>query len=125
MIIIGIVGFYVAIKHPERLQNFKPFLPNGWERLLVTMGFTYVAFEGYEVIAQAGDEAIDPKKNLPKAMIYSVLIVTLTYVAVASQRLLLLKPEQLIRLHGNGSEATVQKGLDKRWQNLCRMQIHF
>ncbi|RLD12027.1 MAG: hypothetical protein DRI44_02080 [Chlamydiae bacterium] len=83
MVIIGIVGFYVAIKHPDRLQNFNPFLPNGWERLLVTMGFTYVAFEGYEVIAQAGDEAIDPKKNLPKAMIYSVLIVTLTYVAVA------------------------------------------
>jgi nucleotide-binding universal stress UspA family protein len=47
------------------------------------MGFTYVAFEGFEVIAQAGDEAIDPRRNLPKAMLYSVFIVTLTYVAVA------------------------------------------
>ncbi len=83
LVIIGCVGAYVAFKDPSRLQNFTPFLPSGWEKLLVTMGFTYVAFEGYEVIAQAGDEAIDPKKNLPKAMIYSVAIVTLTYVAVA------------------------------------------
>ena len=107
MILIGIVGFIVAIKHPDRLQNFKPFLPNGWERLLVTMGFTYVAFEGYEVIAQAGDEAIDPKKNLPKAMIYSVFIVTLTYVAVAFAAVVAVKagsvdspPWQWIGSHG-------------------------
>lgn len=83
LIFIGIVGLIVVIKDPSRLQNFQPFMPRGWAKLFVTMGFTYVAFEGFEVIAQAGDEAIMPKKNLPKAMIYSVFIVTLTYVAVA------------------------------------------
>jgi len=83
MIFIGITGIIVAVKDPSRLQNFKPFLPNGWSKLLVTMGFTYVAFEGYEVIAQAGDETIEPRKNLPKAMLYSVYIVCLTYIAVA------------------------------------------
>ena len=46
------------------------------------MGFTYVAFEGFEVIAQAGDEAIEPRKNLPKAMIYSVFFAGTTYVIV-------------------------------------------
>ena len=81
--IIGVVGIFVAVKDPSRVQNFKPFLPSGWSRLLVTMGFTYVAFEGFEVIAQAGDETIDPKRNLPKAMLYSVYVVTVTYVLVA------------------------------------------
>jgi basic amino acid/polyamine antiporter, APA family len=80
---IGIVGVAAAMKDPSRLANFTPFMPNGWSRLLITMGFTYVAFEGYEVIAQAGDETIEPKKNLPKAMLYSVLIVTLLYVLIA------------------------------------------
>ncbi|AQQ10055.1 putative amino acid permease YhdG [Sedimentisphaera cyanobacteriorum] len=80
---IGIFGVVAVIQDPSRLQNFTPFMPEGWSKLLVTMGFTYVAFEGYEVIAQAGDETIDPKKNLPKAMIYSVTIVTLIYVLVA------------------------------------------
>ena len=83
LVVIGIVGVFVVIKDPSRLENFDPFLPGGWGKLLITMGFTYVAFEGYEVIAQAGDEAIDPKRNLPKAMLYSVYIVTLTYVLVA------------------------------------------
>jgi APA family basic amino acid/polyamine antiporter len=83
LVFIGIVGFIKAAIDPSLLQNFTPFMPHGWHKLLVTMGFTYVAFEGFEVIAQTGDEAIDPKRNLPKAMLYSVLIVTLTYVAVS------------------------------------------
>lgn len=83
LIVVGIIGVVVALFDPSRLSNFTPFMPNGWGRLLVTMGFTYVAFEGYEVIAQAGDEVIDPKKNLPKAMLLSVLIVTVTYVLVS------------------------------------------
>jgi len=83
VISIAVIGIAVAIADPSRVQNFRPFLPYGWSKLLVTMGFVYVAFEGFEVIAQAGDEAIDPKRNIPKAMLYSVYIVTLTYVAVS------------------------------------------
>lgn len=80
---IALVGIGTAISDPSRLSNFQPFLPYGWDKLLITMGFTYVAFEGFEVIAQAGDEAIEPRRNLPKAMIYSILIVVFTYVGVA------------------------------------------
>ena len=86
LVVIGGIGVWVAIRHPSRLANFKPFLnaeQGGWSALLVTMGFTAVAFEGYEVIAQAGDETIDPKRNIPKAMLYSVFIVTITYVLCA------------------------------------------
>jgi len=80
---IALVGIGTAILDPSRLANFQPFLPNGWDKLLITMGFTYVAFEGFEVIAQAGDETIEPRRNLPKAMIYSIVIVMFTYVGVA------------------------------------------
>lgn len=83
MLVIGVAGVLAVMRDPSRLQNFTPFLPMGWTKLLVTMGFTYVAFEGFEVIAQAGDEVIDPKRNLPKAMLYSVFLVTLIYVLVA------------------------------------------
>jgi len=83
LIAIGLVGLVVAVRDPSRLQNFQSFLPFGWSRLFITMGFTYVAFEGFEVIAQAGDEAIEPKKNLPKAMLYSVYVVGITYMMVA------------------------------------------
>jgi amino acid transporter/nucleotide-binding universal stress UspA family protein len=83
LVVIGLIGLWVLGRDPARLSNFQPWMPRGWSKLLVTMGFTYVAFEGYEVISQAGDEAIDPRRNLPKAMLYSVFFVTLTYVLVA------------------------------------------
>ncbi len=80
---IGAFGIAAIIKDPSRLNNFQNFMPEGWGKLLMTMGVVYVAFEGYEVIAQAGDEAIEPRKNLPKAMLYSVLIVTVIYFFVS------------------------------------------
>jgi amino acid transporter/nucleotide-binding universal stress UspA family protein len=92
LVVLGVLGAVVAIQHPERLANFEPFLPNGWNSLLATMGFTYVAFEGFEVIAQAGDETIDPRRNLPKAMLYSVLVVTFTYVAVSFASVVAVSP---------------------------------
>ncbi len=88
---IALVGIGTALYDPERLANFKPFLPHGWSMLLVTMGFTYVAFEGFEVIAQTGDEAVEPRRNLPKAMLYSILIVVLIYVGVSFASLVAVK----------------------------------
>ena len=85
LLFVGCCGVSVVIRHPERLQNLSPFLnpDSGWPALFVTMGISAVAFEGYEVIAQAGDETIDPRRNIPKAMLYSVVIVTFTYVICA------------------------------------------
>lgn len=93
MIFIGIAGIIVAIKEKDRLNNFDPFMPLGWSKILITIGFTFVAFEGYEVIAQAGDETIEPRKNLPKAMLYSVFIVGITYIAVAFANIVSVKPD--------------------------------
>jgi APA family basic amino acid/polyamine antiporter len=93
LVFIGVVGMYVALRDPVRFQNFTPFVPLGWMRILVTMGFTYVAFEGFEVIAQAGDETIEPRKNLPKAMLLSVYIATVIYVAVAFATIVAVRPD--------------------------------
>ncbi len=83
LLIIIVFGVIIAIKNPERIQNFTPFLPNGWGKILFAMGLTYVAFEGFEVICQAGDEAIDPKRNIPKALFYSVIFVVITYILIS------------------------------------------
>lgn len=100
MLIIGIMGIWVAATHPERVGNFADFMPHGWTKLLVTMGIIYVAFEGYEVIAQAGDEVIEPKKNLPKAMLFSVMIVTITYVLVTFATIVAVKASPELKVDG-------------------------
>jgi len=89
---IAVVGVVLAVVQPERMRNFQPFLPHGWGELLVTMGFIYVAFEGFEVIAQAGDETVEPRRNMPKAMLYSVGIVTITYVLVSFATVVAVRP---------------------------------
>lgn len=96
LIFIGLAGIFIVFKDPTRLTNFTPFMPKGWAKLFVTMGFTYMAFEGYEVIAQTGDEALDPKKNLPKAMLYSVFIVMLTYLGVAFATVISVRADTLV-----------------------------
>ncbi|MBN2878381.1 MAG: amino acid permease [Clostridia bacterium] len=83
LLIIGAMGVFVAVREPERLLNFQPFLSSGKGAVLVAMGFTYVGFEGFEVIGHAGEEAIDPKKNIPKAILYAVIVVVTTYLMVA------------------------------------------
>jgi len=89
---IAVVGIVTAAVDPQRVANFRPFMPRGWGALLASMGVIYVAFEGFEVIAQAGDETVEPRKNIPKAMLYSVFIVTITYVLVAIAAVVAVRP---------------------------------
>lgn len=90
--VIGVIGVVVAVKNPSALQNFRPFAGEGVGKILIAMGFTYVGFEGFEVIGHAGEEAIDPKRNIPKAILYSVIIVVTTYLLVAFAAVIGAKP---------------------------------
>lgn len=76
-------GIYAMYNHPEFFANFHPFLPNGFGGVFMAMGLTFTAFEGYEVIAQTAEEVKDPKKNLPRAIFLSLLIVIPIYLLVA------------------------------------------
>ena len=44
------------------------------------MGLTFIAFEGYEIISQAGDEIKNPKRNIPRAILISLAIVVTLYI---------------------------------------------
>jgi amino acid transporter len=76
-------GIYAMYNRPEFFTNFHPFLPNGYGGVFMAMGLTFIAFEGYEVIAQTAEEVKDPKKNLPRAIFLSMIIVIPIYLLVA------------------------------------------
>lgn len=82
LVLVAAAGLVVVVRDPGRLLNFQPFLPHGWGAVMVCMGFEFVAFEGFEVIATAGDEAIEPRRTLPRAILWSVPIVSVIYVSV-------------------------------------------
>lgn len=58
-------------------------IPNGWTSILIAMGFTFIVFEGYEIISQCGEECKDPLKNVPKASWLCIIISTIIFVLVA------------------------------------------
>ncbi len=58
------------------------FLPNGPLSVFLAMGLTFIAFEGYEIIAQSGEEVVNPRRNIPRAIFYSIGIVVVIYILV-------------------------------------------
>lgn len=72
--------FAMAFTNPQWPENFEDFMPHGISGLVIAMGLTFIAFEGYEVIAQTGNELKNPKKNIPRAIFISLLVVITIYI---------------------------------------------
>jgi basic amino acid/polyamine antiporter, APA family len=56
-----------------------PFFPGGATGLFQAMGFTFIALQGFDLIAAVGGEVKDPGRNIPRAMMGSLLIALLIY----------------------------------------------
>ena len=79
-------GAYATVTAPQwtdKFFNSPEFAPNGLFGIIGAMGFTYIAFEGYEIIVQSGEEVVDPGSNIPKAVFYSMALVVPIYILVA------------------------------------------
>lgn len=76
-------------------EPFTPFMANGWGGVFKAMGLTFIAFEGYEVIAQCSEEVKNPRKNIPRAVFLSLVIVLPLYLLVAVSALGSVNPGNL------------------------------
>ncbi len=76
-------GLQKIFGQPDPLAHYTPFLPEGWLGVFVAMGLTFIAFEGYEIIAQSGEEVKDPDRNIPRAIFLSIAIAVFIYLLVA------------------------------------------
>ncbi len=65
-----------------RVQNFVPFAPFGFTGIISATALIYISFFGFELISSASEEIKNPKKTVPKAILLSLFIPTLIYVAV-------------------------------------------
>jgi amino acid transporter/nucleotide-binding universal stress UspA family protein len=83
LLVFVVFGANIIVSQPHRLEHFFPFFSKGFLGILTAMGLTYIAFEGYEIIAQSGEEIKNPEKNIPRAIFLSLLIVVPIYIVVA------------------------------------------
>ena len=88
IVIAMFIGFGLfalfAGKTPEPWpEHFRGFFQKGPIGIIMAMGLTFIAFEGYEIIAQCGEEVKNPKKNIPLSIFLSLIIVVPIYILVA------------------------------------------
>lgn len=78
-----IAGGFVAwiVGEPgEALQRLSPFAPEGSLGLLQAMGYTFIALQGFDLIAAVGGEVRDPERTVPRAMYLSLGIALVVYI---------------------------------------------
>jgi amino acid transporter/nucleotide-binding universal stress UspA family protein len=85
IILLIFIGFGVEliIRQGDWRTTFSPFLPHGFGGVFKAMGLTFIAFQGFEVIAQSSEEIKNPRKNIPRAVFISLVIVVPIYILVA------------------------------------------
>ncbi len=75
LFIIGLGVFYIDT------NNYNPFMPSGFGPVLAGSATVFFAVFGYDAMSTAAEEATDGKKHMPKAIVLSLIIAMLLYVA--------------------------------------------
>ncbi|MFJ2621308.1 amino acid permease [Glutamicibacter sp. NPDC087344] len=80
----GILVFFCIVAFSAfNAGNFEPLLPMGAAGVTAAASTVFFSYIGFDAASTAGEEAKNPKRDLPRAIMLSMLIVTVTYVLVA------------------------------------------
>jgi APA family basic amino acid/polyamine antiporter len=88
---IIIVGYTVFSDLPKYAHNWDPFIPSptgaqgefGWSGIIRAASIVFFAYIGFEAVSTAGQEAKNPKKDMPFGIIGSLLVCTVLYILVS------------------------------------------
>jgi APA family basic amino acid/polyamine antiporter len=82
---IGALLLFCAIAFMGiRAGNYQPFMPLGMAGVSAAGATLFFSYIGFDAASTAGEEAKNPKRDLPRAIMLSLLIVTALYVLVAA-----------------------------------------
>ena len=77
LLVIVLGAFYV------NTANWSPFMPNGFGGVMSGVAAVFFAYIGFDALSTTAEECKDPYRTLPRGMIYSLIICTVLYVALA------------------------------------------
>ncbi len=67
-----------------RPQNWSPFAPFGFAGISKGAAYIFFAYIGFDAVSTAAEEAIDPGRDLPRGILWSLFVCTVLYIAVAA-----------------------------------------
>ncbi len=82
LVFIAAIGFWFIFSN-NTMHNWSPFLPNGMSGILKGVSAVFFAYIGFDAISTTAEECKNPQRDLPRSMIYSLLICTVVYIVTA------------------------------------------
>ncbi|MEY3432307.1 MAG: hypothetical protein RL131_243 [Bacteroidota bacterium] len=82
LLIIAAIGFWFIFSN-NTVSNWTPFLPNGIDGVLKGVSAVFFAYIGFDAVSTTAEECANPQRDMPKGMIYSLLICTAIYIVTA------------------------------------------
>jgi APA family basic amino acid/polyamine antiporter len=73
-----IMGFFYV-----KTANWHPFAPNGYRGVFTAAAIIFFAYIGFDAVSTAAEETKNPKRDMPIAIISSLIACTVIYILVA------------------------------------------
>ncbi|MBP9792719.1 MAG: amino acid permease [Flavobacterium sp.] len=77
LLVIIVGAFYIDI------DNWTPFMPNGFGGVMAGVSAVFFAYIGFDAVSTLAEESENPQRDLPRGMIYSLIICTVVYIILA------------------------------------------
>ena len=85
--LIILVGGYLVLHNgltsnwlPENKEGVKSFMPNGFSGVMAAVAGVFFAYIGFDAVSVLAEESKNPQRDLPKGMIYSLVVCTVIYI---------------------------------------------
>ena len=87
VVLVILVGGYLVFSQghtanwmPANDEGIKSFMPNGFKGVMAAVAGVFFAYIGFDAVSVLAEESKNPQKDLPKGMIYSLVICTVVYI---------------------------------------------
>ncbi|MEY3084407.1 MAG: putative amino acid permease YhdG [Bacteroidota bacterium] len=77
LLVIMVGLFYID------MNNWEPFMPNGFEGVMGGVSAVFFAYVGFDAVSTLAEESKNPQRDLPRGMMYSLIICTVIYIVLA------------------------------------------
>jgi amino acid transporter len=108
LLVIAVGAFYVDT------TNWSPFAPNGVSGVLKGVSAVFFAYIGFDAISTTAEECKDPQRDLPRGMMWAIIICTILYIVIA---LVLTGMVSYNELNVGDPLAFVFEKLDLKWMS--------
>ena len=81
LIVAGFWVLFTDLPTVDQLTGaFRPFLERGGSGIATAMGYTFIALQGFDLVAAVGGQVKDPARNIPRAMFLSLATALVIYI---------------------------------------------